>query len=251
MSLQSRLQKLDRALDPTQLVVRWLVKARGCGSLDTWMEGQREVGAREPVTALATEAALAVRNAMKGRPSHLVEEAIAEAVDAVLLRMFMVVALHDHLETEQRMDTLELELLTVTLTSLEYGGPPELDATAWGERCRRLLHETVAWQTTSRLLAQRYFAGHPPVFSDQMAALDATATACIALLERARTDLAPRTGVAVPPVDVARVRQLAEAEAEVAATGITERAAENVDVFTGTKAGVFRLRGLGGRPWAA
>jgi hypothetical protein len=251
MSLQTRLQKVDRALDPTQLVVRWLAEVQTWGSLDAWMAGHEAAADREPVSRLATETAHAVRASMKGRPSQVVEEAIAAAVEAVLLRVFMVLVLHDHLATEQRVDALELELLTATLGCLAHGGTPELDAAAWGERGRRLLHETLTWQAAIALLATRYFADHAPVFPDQMAELDATVQACLALLERAScTDLASGAGMDVPAVDLAAVRQRAETDAELTATSIADRAVEDANVFTGTQAGVFRLRGLGGRPWA-
>ena len=248
MSLRSRVQKLDRALDPTQIVACWLVEAQTSGSLAT--TGVDQGGAQgDVITRLCTDAAQAVRETMKSRPGHLMEEAIAEAVAAVLHRVFLVFVLHDHLENEHCIDTLELELLTVTLTCLEHGGHPETEVAAWGERCRRLLHETTTWQAAIALLGHRYFAGHRPVFPDQMATLHATASACTGLLERARANLtAMNANVNLSPVDLATMQHLGEGDAALAATSIAERAAEDADLFTGTRSGVFHLRRLV-QPW--
>ena len=182
---------------------------------------------------------------MKGRPGHIVEEAVAEAVGAVLHRVFIVLVLHDHLATEHRVDALEVELLTATRTCLGHRATSAMDSATWAARCGRLLQETATWQQAISVLAHRYFAGHPPAFPDQIADLDATATVCTHLVARSYTTRAQGRRD-LPPIDLVAVQELGEADAEVAATSIVERAAEQADLFTGTQAGTFRLRGLFG-----
>ena len=105
MTLSRRVAKLEEALSPTQLVLRWLAEAHAYGDIPPYVASllAQDPPVR-PLDRLAREAVHGARTAMRGKRPELVEPAVRSALRETVFRYELVlrinVTAHDLVDRE-------------------------------------------------------------------------------------------------------------------------------------------------------
>jgi hypothetical protein len=181
MTLDRRLARIDEALSPTQLVLRWLAEAHAYGDLVPYVNS---LLAQDPPVApldrLAREAAQGARTAMRGKRAEIVDAAVRSALRETVFRFELVmrvnVTTRELLDREELISALFTTQLALFMRDENGKGPDD------SHRRRLGLIRTLALLRVNELLASRearssvearYLEGHPALFPDVAAAFEA------------------------------------------------------------------------------
>ncbi|MGA3029834.1 MAG: hypothetical protein ABSE58_03720 [Candidatus Limnocylindrales bacterium] len=182
MTLDRRLDKIDEALSPTQLVLRWLAEAHSYGDLvpyvNSLLAGDPPVA---PLDRLAREAVHGARTAMRGKRPEMVDAAVRSALRETVFRYELVlrinVVAHELLDQEELIAALfasQLAMLLGETPDKGVGGDSHLRRL---ELCRRLtllrVNELLASREARSSVEARYLGGHSTLFPDVAAAFEA------------------------------------------------------------------------------
>jgi hypothetical protein len=181
MTLKRRLDAVESALSPTQLVLRWLAEAHAFGDIESYVAS---LLAKDPPVApldrLAREAVQWARTAMRGKRPELVNAAVRSALRETVFRYELVmrinVSAHELLEQEALIDAA-LSAHVVLLTS-EDKRTRQADVTYLERFASRRdllafrVSELRAAQEAREYVEGRYLDGHGALFPDVAAAWD-------------------------------------------------------------------------------
>ena len=177
MTLSRRVAKLEEALSPTQLVLRWLAEAHAYGDIPPYVAS---LLAQDPPVApldrLAREAVHGARTAMRGKRPELVEPAVRSALRETVFRYELVlrinVTAHDLVDREGYIDTA-LSAQVALVTAKERREPKDV---GWLGQLRDLLLSRVdelhVAQQARLMVEERYLDGHDALFPDVAGAWD-------------------------------------------------------------------------------
>jgi len=109
MTAERRLAKIEEALSPTQLVLRWLAEAHAYGDIEPYVASFLEQDPPvAPLDRLAREAVHGARATLRGKRPDLVDAAVRNALRETVFRFELVmrinVAAHELLEREALID---------------------------------------------------------------------------------------------------------------------------------------------------
>jgi len=181
MTLQRRVAKLEEALSPTRLVLRWLSEAHAFGDIPAYVGSLLAADPPvAPLDRLAREAANGARTAMRGKRPELVDAAVRSALRETVFRfelaMRINVATHELLDREVLIETIFASQLAMVLCN---ASPERLqDESHLGRLrlCRDLtflrVNELLAAQDARLTVEGRYLDGHAALFPDVAAAFD-------------------------------------------------------------------------------
>jgi hypothetical protein len=179
MTLARRLAAVESALTPTQLVLRWLEEAHSFGGLEAFVRSQlAEESFAPPLDQLARAAANRARTSVKGKPHEEVGKAVDSAIRETVFRFELVLRInvitHELLEREMLFDaafSAQLALLTTESRAARRRDPLYLErfTTLRGLILLRL-SELRASEQARLTVEERYLAGHPALFPDDVAA---------------------------------------------------------------------------------
>jgi hypothetical protein len=175
MTAERRLDAIEGALSPTELVVAWLAEVHNCGTLDACVRTSlEEADYVPPINRLAHAAMDSARLRAKGKPREEIDKAANQAVRETLFRFPLVMRINtrDH-------DRLERQLLFTALFSARLGlllYTPEEERARDRHFVRQYaeLRDLVAMNARDFEMAgqareaveRKYLAGHPALFPD-------------------------------------------------------------------------------------
>jgi hypothetical protein len=174
-----RLEKVEEALTPTEIVVRWLAEAHAYDDLVAYTQGLiLNDPPTSPMDRLAHEAEENARRLAKGRPRPEAETFVRRSIVETLFRGHLVlrinVVTHEVLDREQLLHAGLSAYLALALTSTEHGEKPRLLSI---DRIRDLLFlrvdELLAYQEARVTTERRYLAGATALFPAVARAWDA------------------------------------------------------------------------------
>ena len=121
MTAERRLAKLEEALSPTQLVLRWLAQAHAYGDIDSYVGSLLDQDPPvPPLDRLAREAARGARSATRGKRPELVETAVRTALRETVFRFELVMRINvtsqELLDREVLFETIFASQLALLLT---------------------------------------------------------------------------------------------------------------------------------------
>jgi len=176
VTAERRLAKLETALSPTELVLRWLDEAHAFDDLEAytrWLLDQPpEVF---PADRLAHEAADGMRASLRGRPKEEVDNAVRKALREVLFRFELVmrinVVAHETAHRHQLLHTIfAFRFATLNDQREDASRKDRADVDRQAAEWWRLLAGQVGllWaMAEARTSAEaRYLAGHVALFPD-------------------------------------------------------------------------------------
>jgi hypothetical protein len=140
VTAERRLARLESALTPTELVLRWLDEAHAFGDLESYVRWQlAEPSAEGPLDRLDREAAAGARASLRGKRPEVVDAAIRSAQRETVFRfdlvMRILVTTHELLDREALIDAaLSAHLALLTTEGRERRGRD----TSYLERFARL-----------------------------------------------------------------------------------------------------------------
>ena len=236
MTLTRRVSKLEEALSPTQLVLRWLAEAHSFGDIDPYVAS---LLAKDPPAApldrLAREAVHGARTTMPGKRSELVDAAVRSALRETVFRFELVlrinVTTHELLDREALID-VALSAQVALVSNKDKPGPKDEE---WLGQLRDLLLSRVdelhSAGEARTLVEERYIDGHGALFPD-LAAAWTKQIRSTELMAAMTVRLAELDGVAPPPdldhepreqeVSI-RSRRRRRLKADVVATALGDR----------------------------
>ena len=109
MTAERRLARIEEALSPTQLVLRWLAEAHAYGDIDSYVASLLDQEPPvPPLDSLAREAARGARSATRGKRADLIDAAVRSALRETVFRFELVmrinVTAHELLDREALID---------------------------------------------------------------------------------------------------------------------------------------------------
>jgi hypothetical protein len=223
MTAERRLAKLEEALSPTQLVLRWMAHAHAYGDVPAYVASLLDQDPPvAPLDRLAREAVHGARTANRGKRPELVEAAVRSALRETIFRYELVlrinVVAHDLVDREALIDAA-LSAHVSLVTSREQREAKDIE---WLGQLRDLLLSRVdelhATAEARTLVQERYLDGHSALFPDVAAAW----------AEQVRgTQLI--ADMAVRLAEIAEVRPAAAPRPEALSLRTTELAADLVE----------------------
>jgi hypothetical protein len=239
VTAERRLARLESALTPTELVLRWLDEAHAFGDLESYVRGQlAEPSFEGPLDRLAREAATGARASLRGKRPEVVDAAIRSVLRETVFRfdlvMRILVTTHDLLEREGLIDAALSAHIALLTTE---GRATRRRDTTYLERFARLrclllfrVAELRAAQDARALVEQRYLAGHTALFPDAVKAWDEqvrnTETIADIGCRLADLDGVPPAKAADPDAVSARITELVADLVEPAKTTALEKLGE-------------------------
>jgi hypothetical protein len=111
MTAERRLAKLEEALSPTQLVLRWLAEAHAYGSLEAYVGSLLDLPAeQQPIDRLCREAYDGSRARLRGKLAEQIRQAVNSALRETVFRFELVmrinVTTHELLDRETLIHTI-------------------------------------------------------------------------------------------------------------------------------------------------
>jgi hypothetical protein len=181
MTLKRRLDAVETALSPTQLVLRWLAEAHAFGDLGPYAASLLvEDPPVAPLDRLAREAAHGARTAMRGKRPELVDAAVRCALRETVFRFELVmrinVSAHEILDRETLIETIfasQLALLVCDERVQRLADESHLHRLG---QCRDLtalrVNELLAAAKARSTVEARYLDGHSELFPDIASAFE-------------------------------------------------------------------------------
>jgi len=239
VTAERRLARLESALTPTELVLRWLDEAHAFGDLESYVRGQlAEPSFEGPLDRLAREATSGARTSLRGKRPEVIDAAVRTALRETVFRfdlvMRILVTTHDLLERE---GLIEAALSAhIALLTTEGRASRRRDAT-YMERFAMLrglllfrVAQLKAAQEARGVVEARYLAGHTALFPDAVKAWDEqlrnTETLADVACRLAALDGVPPAEPADPEAASARVTGLIADLVEPAKTTALEKLGE-------------------------
>jgi len=209
VTAERRLARLESALTPTELVLRWLDEAHAFGDLESYVRSQlAEPSFEGPLDRLAREATSGARTSLRGKRPEVIDAAVRTALRETVFRfdlvMRILVTTHDLLEREGLIEAVlsaHLALLTTEGRATRRRDATYLERFATRRDLLTFrLAELRAAQEARAAVEVRYLAGHTALFPDAVKAWDEQLRGTETL-----EDLACRLAVldAVPPAEPA------------------------------------------------
>jgi hypothetical protein len=175
MTLSRRVAKIEEALSPTQLILRWLTEAHAYGDVPAYVAS---LLAQEPPVApldrLAREAIRGARTANRGKRPELVDAAVRSALRETIFRFELVMKINvtakELLDREELISALFASQLAMLLS--ESGGKRRPDESHLRrlELCHRLsllrVDELLASREARTTVEARYLDGHAALFPE-------------------------------------------------------------------------------------
>jgi hypothetical protein len=239
VTAERRLARLETALTPTQLVLRWLDEAHAFGDLESYVRWQlAEPSVEGPLDRLAHEAVSGARASLRGKRPEIVDAAVRTALRETVFRfdlvMRILVTTHDLLEREGLIEAVlsaHLALLTTEGRAERRRDASYLErfATLRGILLLRVA-ELRAAQEARSAVEERYLAGHTALFPDAVKAWEAQCTSTDTLAgvayRLAEIDGVPPAEPPDPDAASARVTELVADLVEPAKTTALEKLGE-------------------------
>jgi hypothetical protein len=181
MTLSRRLAKIEEALSPTQLVLRWLAEAHAFGDLEPYvaslLAGDPPVA---PLDRLAREAVHGARTAMRGKRPELVDAAVRSALRETVFRFELVMRINvttkELLDREELISALFASQLAMLLSEGSLNGVVDDSHLRRLELCRRVtllrVDELLASREARSSVEARFLDGHSALFPDIAAAFE-------------------------------------------------------------------------------
>jgi hypothetical protein len=177
----SRLAKLEAALTPTQLVLRWLAEAHSHGSLEAYVYASLDDPPEAfPLNRLAREAVTGLRSGPRSRAREQTDAAVRAALQQTVFRFELVIRIN--VTTHELLDREALVNAILYGQFALLGNEPTTDPVADPDHARRLtayrdvalrrVIEIHAAEKARSLAEARYLDGHPAVFPDALRAWD-------------------------------------------------------------------------------
>jgi hypothetical protein len=181
MTAARRLAAIEAALTPTELVVRWLTEAHGCGGLEAYVRSLiDDPSVVPPADELARAAADGARKRLRGKRGEEVAKAVDTAVRETVFRFHLVLRIdtvsHELFDRQLLLDgafSAQLALLA------QEGQDKRRRDASYLERLAELrdlivgrLDELEAAGAARLRVEERYLAGHPALFPDDVTAWD-------------------------------------------------------------------------------
>jgi hypothetical protein len=244
MTLRRRVDALEAALSPTQLVLRWLAEAHAFGSLEAYVTSLLDLpGDQQPIDRLCRDACAGVRASLRGKRSEVVDAAVRNALRETVFRYELVlriyVAAHELLDRETLLEALfasQLALLVRDERTQRVADESHLERL---RQCRDLtalqVRELLAAKEARVAVEARYLQGQDALFPDVANAFDDQIRRSQRLAEMA-ADMSELDGVEpTPPVDpdaiALRVDQLVADLVEPARSTALEKLGEGRPAF--------------------
>jgi hypothetical protein len=172
IAAERRLEKVEAALGPTELVARWLTEAHAFDDITSyvrWLLDQPP--SLFPLDRLVAEANASVRGSAKGRASDATEQAVRKAIRVVIFGFELVmrinVVTHESLDREELVHLVLGQQLALTSgcnslrRSPEAGGPGRV-------RVQSMIvdrvSELAAMETARVRVEARHLGGSPALF---------------------------------------------------------------------------------------
>jgi hypothetical protein len=239
VTAERRLARLETALTPTQLVLRWLDEAHAFGDLESYVRWQlAEPSVEGPLDRLAHEAVSGARASLRGKRPEIVDAAVRTALRETVFRfdlvMRILVTSHELLDREGLIDaalSAHLALLTTEGRATRRRDATYLErfATLRGLLTFRVT-ELRAAQEARSVVETRYLVGHTALFPDAVTAWDeqlrSTETLADLACRLAVLDAVPPAEPADPDAVSARVTELVADLVEPAKTTALEKLGE-------------------------
>jgi hypothetical protein len=209
MTLERRIDGIEKNLSPTQLVLRWLAEAHAYGSLEAYVTSLLDLPAsQQPMDRLCRDAHDGVRASLRGKRPEVVDAAVRSALRETVFRYELVlriyVAAHELLDRQVLLEALfasQLALLARDERAQRQADESHLERL---RQCRDLtalqVRELLAAKEARLTVEARYLNGHAALFPDEAAAFDDQIRRSQQLAEMA-ADMAELEGVADEPVD--------------------------------------------------
>jgi hypothetical protein len=181
VTLARRVEKLEMALTPTQLVLRWLAEAHAHGSLEAYVSASLDNPPEAfPLNRLAREAVARVRSGARSRVREQTDAAVRTALEQTVFRFELIlrinVTTHERIDREGLIQAVLYAhgALLASETAEQWG-----DGAAHRERlastaalAARRAVELHAAQEARTMAEARYLEGHPALFPDATRAWD-------------------------------------------------------------------------------
>jgi hypothetical protein len=240
MTLERRLDGIEKNLSPTQLVLRWLAEAHAYGSLEAYVTTLLDLrGHQQPIDRLCRDAHNGVRASLRGKRTEAVDAAVRNALRETVFRYELVlriyVAAHELLDRQVLLEALLASQLA--LLARDERTPRQADESRLGRlsQCRDLtalqVRELLAAQVARVAVEARYLQGQAALFPDVAAAFDDQVRRSEQLAEMA-AEIAEAGGVEAAPLDdpdaaALRVDQLVADLVEPARSSALDKLGEN------------------------
>jgi hypothetical protein len=181
MTLKRRLDAVETALSPTQLVLRWLAEAHAFGDVEPYVASllahDHPVA---PLDRLAREAVQGARTAMRGKRPEIVDAAVRSALRETVFRFELVmrinVTAHELIDREALLGAaLSAQVALLVSQDAESRRADPTYAERFATRRDLLafrLGELRAAQEARSIVERRYLDGHGTLFPDLAAAWD-------------------------------------------------------------------------------
>ncbi|MGA2859218.1 MAG: hypothetical protein ABSE40_20315 [Candidatus Sulfotelmatobacter sp.] len=219
-----RLQSIELALKPRQLVLLWLSKAQQAGDFE-----HGALQSPPPRGVLANAVLNSVRKAMKGQPESLIEQAVQQArQEADQLYILAVDTNVRILETRNARKREVLLVLAHFLTALQVPVKP-ISMEYLRSSLVVLVEEVVLTAETTKRIAAEYFDGQNVLFSDARGELEDQIQTMVKVCA-AFNSLAAHLGQ--PPLDLRRIREDLESRIE-------EQVSTAAEIALGDTLGLF------------
>ncbi len=164
---QRRLERVAVSLTPQQAVLAWLEEAHQHQTMAEYsasLVGQPDLAF--PLHGIPHRVAEAVRSAMKGQPREVVERVVRQQVRDGAFLVYLAIGANTRVLEERRVYWLHL-ILQIERQGAVLQGWERWDAARvqrWNDQAANLAHQVLCQAFAIELLAQRYFAGHTPLF---------------------------------------------------------------------------------------
>jgi hypothetical protein len=190
-----RVTKIEEALSPTQLLVRWLTQAQQeYAFFSEYAAYVNATALANPMLWLPEQVASWVRSRTSDRREQVVNQEIDRLVTATLSCVALVRQVNHTLRDGHHGDQIELDLLEAMAPAVASGTADATVMDRWTEHVRRLLHETLTWELAITHIGDRYFAGRSPLFASETAQLARTRNRCETLVQSFMLSRPPERG---------------------------------------------------------
>jgi hypothetical protein len=181
-----RLDQLEGALSPTEVVLRWMHEAHQYPTVPAYMDALRDASDTQyPMMHLPQHVEQAVRAAMKGAKPEVITRAVRQAVREVVFLFSLQLQVNTRLWADWRAMCLHLAYVACKLGGLCHEeDPTDADLAEAREHAEQAIGELLQWNIAIKKIADRYYAGGSPLFpgyAAQLAESIATGEQIIAL----------------------------------------------------------------------
>ena len=234
LTLTRRIEQMEQSFGPTEAAARWLVEAKGYGSMAAYQAAFTTGEVPIPLVELPRLVTAWVKRNAQGETERSITQKTARAVRAVMTRVCLVDWMNSQIDWEKHVDEFALESFR-DLAPCVLAARADVERRArWLARLTTCFTDTRTWEVAGQEVAERYFAGQSPFFPDTEDHLATVTRDCEALLVEYNAALVrKRRPILGEPVDVAVFRTRAAEQADGLISQLVERARVQVFGITG------------------